>query len=61
MVMVFIYYSLAACPITVPGMLDRDTGNARYPFKTHALYWQAVTTTIILFGVWENGYGMGHS
>jgi len=34
---------------SVPGMLDRDSGHARYPSKTHALYWPAVTTMIIFF------------
>jgi len=50
-----------ACPDSAPGVLDRDTGHARYPFKTQALHWQAVTTTIILFDMWENGCGMGYS
>jgi len=30
----------------VPEMLDRATGYARYPSKTHALHWQVVITTI---------------
>jgi len=34
----------AACPDSVPGMLDRDTGHARYPYKTHALHYQTVIT-----------------
>ena len=33
----------------------------RYSSKTHALHWQAVTTTIKLFDMWENSCGMGHS
>ena len=53
--------SLAACPGSAPGVLDRGTGNAQYPFKTHALHWQAVTTMITLFDMWENGCSMGHS
>ena len=58
---VFSCQSLAACPGSVPGVLDRGTGHARYSSKTHALHWQAVTTTITLFDMWENGCGMGHS
>ena len=46
---VFSYQSLAACPGSAPGVLDRDTGHAWYSSKTHALHWQTVTTTITLF------------
>ena len=53
--------SLAACPGSVPGVLDRGTGHARYSSKTHALHWQAVKTTITLFDMWDHGCGMGHS
>ena len=30
------------------GVLDRGTEHALYPYKTHALHWQAVTITITL-------------
>ena len=58
---VFSCQSLAACPGLAPGVLDRGTGHARYSSKTHVLHWQAVTTTITLFDMWENGCGIGHN
>ena len=58
-VVVFSYLGLAIHPDSALGVLDRGTGYARYPSKTHALHWQAVTTTIISFNMWENGCGMG--
>jgi len=42
-------------------MLNRDTEHACYPSKTHTLHWQAVTTMISLFDMWENGYGIGYN
>jgi len=42
-------------------VLDRGTGHAQYPSKRHELHWQAVTTAITLFDMWENGCGMGHN
>jgi len=49
------------CPCSAPGVLDRGTGHARYPSKTHALHRWAITITITLFDMWENDCGMGHS
>jgi len=61
-VVVLNYFGLAVHPDSAPGVLDRGIGHARYPSKTHALHWQAVTTTTItLFNMWENSCGMGHS
>ena len=60
-VMVFSYLGLAVHTDSAPGVLGHGTGHARYPFKTHALHWQTVTTTIILFDTWGNGCGMGHN
>jgi len=37
-VMVSVIRAFAACPDSVSGVLDRNTGHARYPSKTHALY-----------------------
>jgi len=46
---------------SAPGVLDRGTGHVRYPSKTHALHWWAVTITITLFDMWENGCVMGYN
>jgi len=54
------YLGLAVHPDSVPGVLDCGTTHARYPYKTHTLHWQTVTTTIILFDKWENGCGIEH-
>jgi len=40
---------LCGYPGSALGVLDRGIEHARYPCKTHALYWQAVTKLIILF------------
>ena len=48
-------------PGSATGVLDRGTGHARYSFKTHALHWRAITITITLPDMWENGCGMGHN
>jgi len=57
--MVISYLGLAIRPSS--GMLGRSTRHARYLLKTHALHWQAVTTTIILFDMWENDCDTRHS
>jgi len=48
---VFSYLGLTVRPDSVPEVFDRSIGHAQYLFKTHALYWQAVTTTITLFNI----------